>query len=439
MIDLSLFCSDLRGEILGSNSSIFKLRDLQQLSLSNIDFSGSSIHSAIGDLVNLNQLSLSHCGISGDIPSTISHLSKLVYLHIDSDSRMRLDPYTWNNLIHNATDLREIFLFGVNMSSGEEISLPLLSNLSSSLVSLHLLDAQIQGKWPTDILRLPNLQEIDLSSNENLRGELPNSNWTTSLRFLYLSGTAFSGNIPDSIAHLTFLNKLDLSGCNFYGFLPPSLFNLTQLSVLDFSDNKLVGPIPTQITKLSKLLYLYLPGNMLNGLIPRWCYSLSSLLLLDLSRNQLTGSIGEFSTNSLQYLLLSDNKLQGSFPNSIFQLQNLTYLSLSSTYLSGIVDFHQFSNVRALVYLDLSHNSWLSLNFEDDFDCILPNLQYLFLSSSNLSSFPNFLAPYLQVLDISRNELSGDISSALCNINTLCNQLGSQQLDWTYPKMLGNI
>ena len=154
-----------------------------------------------------------------------------------------------------------------------------------------------------------------------------------------------------------------------------------------------------------------LTDNKLNGTIPRWCYSLPSLLELDLSNNLLTGSIGEFSSYSLEYLSISNNKLQGNFPNSIFELQNLTGLSLSSTDLSGHLDFHQFSKFKNLFYLDLSHNNFLSINFDSTADYILPNLQSLYLSSCNINSFPKFLAPLelLLNLDLSHNNIRGSI------------------------------
>ncbi|XP_014504002.1 receptor-like protein 12 [Vigna radiata var. radiata] len=449
VIGLNFSCIDLRGELLGPNSSIFSLRHLQQLTIAFSDFSGSSIHSTIGDLVNLTHLTLLNFGMTGDVPSTISHLSKLEYLligsinsllndPIKSYSKMRLDDYTWNRLIHNATNLREIYLDEVNMSSVGESSLSLLTNLSSSLLSLVLYDTQIKGKLPTAILRLPNLQEIDLSFNENVRGELPNSNWTTPLIILILRHTAFSGYIPDSIGHLKSLYILQLNSCNFHGFIPPSLFNLTQLSHLDLSNNKLVGPIPTQITTLSELLILNLNDNILNGSIPRWCYFLPSLSFLYLRNNQFTGSIGEFSTNSLQYLSLSNNKLQGNFPNSIFQLQNLTFLNLSSNDLSGVVDFHQFSKLKTIFYLDLSHNSLLSLKFENNFDCILPNLQYLFLSSSNVSSFPKFIAPNLEDLDLSHNRIRGSIPKWF-HENLLRSSKNIRYIDLSFNKLRGDL
>ncbi|XP_047150241.1 receptor-like protein 6 [Vigna umbellata] len=472
VIGLDLSCSPLKGELLGPNSSIFKLSHLQQLNLLSGDLDGSPIHSAIGDLVSLTDLTLYYLRISGDVPSTISHFSKLEHLDLtveSLDSTARLDSYTWNRLINNATNLREIFLRGVDMSSVGESSLSLLTNLSSTLLSVHLTDTKLQGTWPTDIFRLPNLQEIRIVVNENLTGELPNSNWTTPLRSLFIYQTNFSGNIPDSIAHLKSLKSLSLFESNFDGFIPPSLFDLTHLYLLHLSDNKLVGPIPAQITKLSKLSILDLSGNMLNGSIPLGCYSLPSLSIVDLTNNQLTGSIGEFSTNSLKILKLSNNKLEGNFPNSIFHLQSLVRLNLSSLKLDGVVYFHRFSNLTELQDLDLSNNSFLNVNFENNVDYTLLNLSFLYLSSCNVSSFPNFSAPHLIDLDISHNiihgsfpkrfqenlllfwnkisyidlsfnklqgrlpilpngiqyfsmsnnELSGDISSALCNASTL--------------------
>ncbi|KAG4964572.1 hypothetical protein GLYMA_14G044400v4 [Glycine max] len=389
VIGLDLSCSNLQGQ-LHPNSTIFSLRHLQQLDLSYNDFSGSSLYSAIGDLVNLMHLNLSHTLLSGDIPSTISHLSKLRSLHLGGDyqSMMRVDPYTWNKLIQNATNLRELSLDFVDMSYIRESSLSLLTNLSSSLISLSLSFTELQGNLSSDILSLPNLQQLDLSFNKDLGGELPKSNWSTPLSYLDLSKTAFSGNISDSIAHLESLNEIYLGSCNFDGLIPSSLFNLTQFSFIDLSFNKLVGPIPY------------------------WCYSLPSLLWLDLNNNHLTGSIGEFSSYSLEFLSLSNNKLQGNFPNSIFELQNLTYLSLSSTDLSGHLDFHQFSKFKNLFYLELSHNSLLSINFDSIADYFLsPNLKYLNLSSCNINSFPKFIAPLedLVALDLSHNSIRGSI------------------------------
>ncbi|MCI02862.1 receptor-like protein kinase, partial [Trifolium medium] len=59
VIGLDLSCNNLKGE-LHHNSSMFKLRHLQQLNLAFNDFYGSSMHVDIGDLVNLTHLNLSN-------------------------------------------------------------------------------------------------------------------------------------------------------------------------------------------------------------------------------------------------------------------------------------------------------------------------------------------------------------------------------------------
>ncbi|RHN57406.1 putative leucine-rich repeat-containing, plant-type, leucine-rich repeat domain, L [Medicago truncatula] len=484
VIGLDLSCNNLKGE-LHPNSTIFQLKHLQQLNLAFNNFSESSMPIGVGDLVKLTHLNLSYCYLSGNIPSTISHLSKLVSLDLSSywseEVGLKLKSFIWKKLIHNATNLRELHLNSVDMSSITESSLSMLKNFSSSLVSLLLRNTGLQGNLSSDILSLPNLQRLDLSFNDNLSGQLPKSNLSTPLRYLNLRLSAFSGEIPYSIGQLKYLTRLDFSWCHLDGMVPLSLWNLTQLtylslsynkldgeispllsnlkhlihydltdnnfsgsipivygnlikleylalsfnnltgqvpsslfhlphlSILGLSYNKLVGPIPIEITKRSKLSYVGLRDNMLNGTIPHWCYSLPSLLELYLSNNNLTGFIGEFSTYSLQYLFLSNNSLHGHFPNSIFQLQNLSYLTLSSTNLSGVVDFHQFSKLNKLEYLHLSHNSFLSINFDSSADSILPNLVDLVLSYSNINSFPKFQTRNLQRLDLSNNNIHGKI------------------------------
>ncbi|XP_024640779.1 receptor-like protein 9DC3 [Medicago truncatula] len=395
VIGLDLSCNNLKGE-LHPNSTIFQLRRLQQLNLAFNNFSWSSIPIGVGDLVKLTHLNLSNCYLNGNIPSTISHLSKLVSLDLSSywyeQVGLKLNSFIWKKLIHNATNLRDLHLNGVNMSSIGESSLSMLKNLSSSLVSLSLRNTVLQGNISSDILSLPNLQRLDLSFNQNLSGQLPKSNWSTPLRYLDLSYTAFSGEIPYSIGQLKYLTRLDFSWCNFDGMVPLSLWNLTQLTYLDLSNNKL------------------------------------------------NGFIGEFSTYSLQSLHLSNNNLQGHFPNSIFQLQNLTELYLSSTNLSGVVDFHQFSKLKKLWHLVLSHNTFLAINTDSSADSILPNLVDLELSNANINSFPKFLAqlPNLQSLDLSNNNIHGKIPKWF-HKKLLNSWKDIQDLDLSFNKLQGDL
>ncbi|XLU63673.1 hypothetical protein S245_022882 [Arachis hypogaea] len=514
VIGLDLSCGMLQGE-LHPNSTLFHLTHLQQLNLAFNDLSDSSIYPGIGDLVSLTHLNLSSSALSGVIPSTISHLSKLVSLDLSTnifrENILRLDPSTWNRLILNATNLKELVLNDVNMSSVREDSLSLLMNLSSSLVSLRLDDTGLQENFPTAILGLPNLQELILSENSMLRGKLPKSNWSAPLRVLDLYYTSFSGEIPGSIGQLKSLNQIWLTECDFDGLVPPSLWNLTQLTTLvfaannfhgeipsllsnlkhltnldlqennfsghipdvfanftkleylalslnnlggqlppslfqltqvchlDLSANHLEGSIPSQTTKLPKLEALYLDNNLLNGTIPHWCYSLPLLKEIGLSNNKLVGPINEFSTHSITYLLFSNNKLQGGFPNSIFRYENLIQLDFSSNDLIGFVDFHQFSKLKSLVYFDISHNNFLSFNYDNSsIDYFLPNLAYLYLSSCKITKFPRFLEriQYLKELDLSNNQIEGVIPKWF---NELLYKWNISFIDLSFNKLQGDL
>ncbi|BAU03738.1 hypothetical protein VIGAN_UM167700 [Vigna angularis var. angularis] len=447
VIGLHLYCSHLRGKLLGLNSSIFKLRHLQQLSLTFNDFFGSSIHSSIGNLINLTHLTLSPFRISGDLPSTISHLSKLQHFRISSMdsllddptksySKIRIDDYTWNRLIHNATNLREIFLEKVNMSSVGESSLSLLTNLSSSLVSLHLPNTQIQGKLPSNILHLPNLQEIDLSQNENLRGELPTSNWTIPLRVLSLFDTAFSGYLSYSIAYLKSLHTLDLSGCNFDGFLPPSLSNLTQLSLLDLSYNQLKGSIPQSLARCTTLEVLDLGNNNIEDLFPYSLETLPNLQVLSLRSNNFHGIITSSDTKlpfpKLRIFDISYNYFTGILPVSyVHNFQGMVNVNDNQTGLKYL-DKKIFT---IFTTIDLSYNM-----FEGEIpEAIgeLISLKGLNLSHNGITgTIPQSLSHLrnLEWLDLSWNQLKGEIPMALSSLNFLAAlNLSQNQFEGVIP------
>ena len=195
--------------------------------------------------------------------------------------------------------------------------------------------------------------------------------------------------------------------------MPSSLFNLPNLSTLYLGYNQLVGPLPSHVSGLN-LVDLYLRSNFLNGTLPSWLFSMPSLETLDLYGNQFVGEIGEFKYNSLKNLDLGYNKLHGSIPRSVSRLVNLTSLYLSSNNLSIMLGSEMFSKLKNLETLDLSNNS-VSINNNAAY--ALPNLQNLLLAYSNISEFPIFLrlTTDLQYLDLSNNNLIGEIPSLICD------------------------
>ncbi|TYH75038.1 hypothetical protein ES332_D05G445800v1 [Gossypium tomentosum] len=524
VIALDLSCSWLYGNF-PSNTTLFLLPHLQKLNLAYNDFNHSKIPSEFGRFTSLFYLNLSNTLFAGEVPSQVSHLSKLVSLDLSFWANvLTIDKHALEGLVHNLTEVRHLFLDGMDMSS---VNAHVFMNLSSSLRSLSLAGCDLQGKFPKNIFDLPNLNLLNLGGNQNLNldplklnrssnlehldlssmssstefidsvddlqalkyldlsgnslvqglpvsitnlssleqliisganifGELPDSMGNlVSLKFLVLSQSNLSGPVPRSVRNLLQLTHLDLSqnqlsgeipsssgnllqltyldlwqnqlrgqiprslgnllqlthlelGWNkLSGQIPLSILNLTQLEYLAIYNNSLKGSIPDEVTAFPNLIYLDLYDNFLNGTLPSWLYTAPSLKDRDLSQNQFSGHIKEFQSKSLEYLYLNNNKLQGPLPSSIFQLLNLTELVLSSNNLSGVIEFRMFSNLPNLELLDLSYNS-LSLTSNTTSTV---NLASLFLSSCNLTEFPQFLKGLksLKSLDLSYNRIEGKI------------------------------
>ncbi|KAM6579403.1 hypothetical protein CsatA_003177 [Cannabis sativa] len=456
---LDLKCSGLQG-ILHSNNTLFSLSHLQSLILSGNDFSHSKISSEFGKFSKMVHLDLSDSGFSGQVPLQLSYLSNLLTLDLTGNFELKLETSSWKRIVANLTNLRELFLRGVDMYSTSPDS---FMNLSTSLTSLDLSYSDLQGKLPENVLSLPNLQQLDLTNNWNLTASFPQYNWSGPLKVLNLSGSGvmidpylcrkfkylqvislslskfnsvqLSSTFFDNCTQIT---SLDLSGNSLGGFFPwSSILNQHQLIHLDLSENNFIGEIPEICSKSTKnpfscisskhhlvgspplhLTYLYLSSNELNGTIPSWIYSFPSLQHLDLSSNKFSGTIQEFQHNSLVSLYLYDNNFQGFFPTSIFQQVNLSDLYLSSNNMSGVVQLDQFSKLKKLESLHLSNNSFscVSNNYNND---TFPNtLSYLYLSSCGISEFPYFLRSLQNIreFDLSNNQIEGSVPQWLWNV-----------------------
>ncbi|GKV33171.1 hypothetical protein SLEP1_g41706 [Rubroshorea leprosula] len=434
-LDLSWNC--LRAN-LTTNSSLFRLEKLQTLNLAYNDFSFPNLSFGFDRWKSLTYLNLSASGyMDGSLLfDEIFLLPKLVSLDLSSNDGLLLDNIKFQMLVHNLTELRFLILDSVNMSLVVPSS---LLNLTSCLEHLSLFSSNLQGTFPSQVFQLPSLQLLDLSYNSNLRGNLPESNQSSTLEYLNLASTNFLGELPHSIGNLKLLKELYLDSCQFYGSIPRSLANLTEITQLDFSSNHLQGripdvfgkihkltdlrldannfggEIPASISNLTHLTLLSLSSNKLLGRVPSWLFSLPSLSSLDLQNNSLTGPIDhvEMPNLILQNVNLSNNEISGSIPSFFFDLVHLTTVNLSSNNLTGTITPHMLSKLVDLEDLDLSNNNLLSLSNNGTVvnNSILPSLRSLTLSSCNMHKFPSFLkkAEKLQELDISKNKISGQI------------------------------
>ncbi|GIL78054.1 hypothetical protein Vretifemale_7502 [Volvox reticuliferus] len=119
--------------------------------------------------------------------------------------------------------------------------------------------ANLQGAFPAEGPLLLELQELDVSGNTGLTGQLSLSGWRMLpvLQYLGLGGCDFEGTLPDTWTAVSSLTILDLTGNRFSGTLPPGLDALGSLEVLLLGDNEdLSGSLPDSWEKLVNLKVL---------------------------------------------------------------------------------------------------------------------------------------------------------------------------------------
>ncbi|CAL9002863.1 unnamed protein product [Prunus brigantina] len=466
-------------------SEFDKLTGLSNLNLSNAGFAGQ-VPIEISNLTRLVTLDLSSAPYSSGITLKleisnlgllIRNLSKLTELYLDGVS-ISAQGTEWCEAISSSLPkLKVLSLSTCNLSGPIDISLQKLRSLSvihlennnlsaqvpeffsnfTNLTSLHLSNCGLDGTFPKKIFQVPTLQTIDLSGNQQLQGSLPEFPKNGSLRSLVLSGANFTGFFPNSMGDLKMLSRIDVSSCNFTGSIPSSMENLTQLVSVDLSWNKFNGSIPffsmaknlTQINlsynqltgqinsshweNLTNLENLDMRHNLLDGTIPPSLFSLRVLQKLQLANNQFSGQLLGFATISvLDTLDLSSNHLEGPIPMFIFNLRELKILSLPSNNFNGSFPLNSLQQLKNLSCLDLSYNR-LSIDYNDinSSHSSFPHITTLKLVSSKLRIFPNFLRNQskLSTLDLSQNQIQGEIPhwlwnlSSLLQLNLSCNSL----------------
>ncbi|XP_023528711.1 receptor-like protein 12 [Cucurbita pepo subsp. pepo] len=433
---------DLSDELISggidNSSSLFSLRFLRILNLAFNRFN-STMPSGFERLSSLSVLNMSNSGFGGQIPIEISSLTGLVMLDLTSSSlfqasTLKLENPNLTTLVHNLSNLRVLYLDGVDLSaagsewckalssslhnlralslSGCSLSGPLdsslakLPNLSEirldsnnfsspvpkefadfpNLTSLHLSNSRLFGEFPQRIFQVSTLQTLDLSLNMLLQGSLPDSQFNGSLQVLLLRNTNFSGELPNCIGYYKNLTRLDLTSCNFGGSIPNSIQKLTQLTYMDLSSNRFVGPIPS-LSLLKNLTVLNLAHNRLNGsmLSTKW-EELSNLVNLDLRNNSLAGNVplSIFHLPAIQKIQLCNNQFNGSL-NELSNVSSflLDTLTLESNRLEGPFP-SSFFELRGLKILSLSFNNFTGKLNLDMFKQ-LKNITRLELSSNSLS------------------------------------------------------
>ncbi|XP_009789234.1 uncharacterized protein LOC107821487 [Nicotiana tabacum] len=370
-------------------------------------------------------------------------LGNLVSWNEEDDS-----PCNWNGIKCNPRSNRvsQIVLDGFGLSG--KISRGLLR--LQLLRKLSLAKNNFTGSISSTVVQLDNLRVLDLSEN-NFFGLIPGDFFRQCgpLRSVSLAKNKFLGKIPGSLSSCVALGSLNLSSNQFSGLLPSGIWSLNGLRSLDLSDNLLDGEIPVGIEGMYNLRAINLRKNRLTGEFPDGIGSYLLLRSIDLSENSLSGELPETmqmlslcnelilknnafvgtvpewvgEMKSLEILDLSMNNFSGQFPTSIGKLQSLKLLNVSQNAISGNLP-ESMSNCVNLMTLDVSHNTltgglppWV---FKVGLRQVLFSENKLTggLKNAFASSLDNSRQKLL-ALDISCNELSGEIPFAIGDFNSL--------------------
>ncbi|VAH56040.1 unnamed protein product [Triticum turgidum subsp. durum] len=481
----------------GLDPALFSLKSLRRLDLSMNslgDYSYNITTAEFERLALLTHLNLSNADLYGQIPIGISKLVNLVSLDLSSrtvsdyddptspgDSFNHLREPNFEILVANLNNLRELYLDGVQImsSSGEDWGkalakyVPHLQVLSlegcglngpihHSLSSLHSLVAinlgsndvgpipeffadfpnlselqlsymNLQGWFPQRFFQLKNLRVLDLSSNPNLSGHLPNFPHASSLYTLRLEETNFSYAKPSSSGNFKLLRELTLDRkflsmdfLSSFGVLE----SLCQLKVDLMDSSKDFGSILSWIGDLRNLASLDIYRCDFSWTTPSSIVNLKALRSLKMFDSNLPrpilSEIG--SLIDLENLEISDCKLHGSMASSIRNLTNLRSLHIVNCDACGTMPA-AIGYLRNLKRLEISG---------PDFSGSIPAaIGYLRnLRSSQLSgSIPYAIGQLKELthLIIQGGSISGRIPSSLLNLTRLA------ELDLSYNHVSGHI
>ncbi|GAV65636.1 LRR_1 domain-containing protein/Pkinase_Tyr domain-containing protein/LRRNT_2 domain-containing protein/LRR_8 domain-containing protein [Cephalotus follicularis] len=338
-------------------------------------------------------------------------------------------PSHWNGIVCNGGNIAALVLDNLELSADADLSV--FSNLTK-LVKLSMSNNSISGIIPNNIGEFKSLEFLDVSNNLFSSSLPPGIGKLENLQNLTLAGNNFSGSLPDSISGLVSIRSLDLSRNSFSGSLTTSLTRLNNLVYLNLSLNGFAKRIPRGFELISGIKVIDLRGNMFDGHLDGEFFLLSNASHIDFSGNMLVSSSSQKIlpgiSESVKYLNLSHNQLTGSLVigDELQLFENLRVLDLSYNQLSG--ELPGFNFVYELQVLKLSNNRFSGLvpNNLLKGDTLL--LTELDLSANNLSGeISMIMSTTLQVLNLSSNGLMGELPllTGSCTVLDLSNnQLG---------------
>ncbi|XP_057958111.1 probable leucine-rich repeat receptor-like serine/threonine-protein kinase At3g14840 isoform X2 [Malania oleifera] len=227
---------------------------------------------------------------------------------------------------------------------------------------------------------------------------------------IVLKGQSLPGTLPKELVKLPYLQQIDLTRNYLSGTIPPEWGSLPLVNI-SLLGNRLTGSIPKEIGSISTLESFVVEFNQLSGVIPRELGNLSSIKRLFLTSNNFTGELpGTFAKlTTLNDFRISDNYFTGSIPNFIQNWANLSRLVIQASGLEGPIPpgISLLEKITDLRISDLNGTEELFPPLSN-----AKNLKILVLRSCNIiGPLPEYLVDMveLKTLDLCFNKLSGEI------------------------------
>jgi len=214
-----------------------------------IDIQGSHLLATIppelSKITSLTHLYVGSNKLYGTVPREISSLPNLVQIDLSLNNLSGVVP-----LMKSSSKTLEVMNFAYNQFYG---TLP--RKISRNMHRLTILDVnhnRLSGNIPMELGNLWPLVQLELSDNL-FSGPIPESLGSLSnLEGLFLSNNYLTGSIPYSLTrdHLK-LNEIFLHNNRLSGTIPVALANLPYLNIIFLDDNKLTGTVPNELCNLN--------------------------------------------------------------------------------------------------------------------------------------------------------------------------------------------
>ncbi|XP_020417830.1 receptor-like protein 2 [Prunus persica] len=453
---------------------------IKKLDLSSNQFQGAIPSSFFQQTRNLISFNVSNNILSGPFPSSIclKHSSRLTrVLNFSSNkfngsisqglgecSELRVFRASHNNLsgflpedIYNATKLEELAL-ALNSLYGA------ISDRIVNLTNLAILDLyynQLSGVLPLNFGKLSKLKLLNLDFN-HLEGALPPSLMNcTNLIEIHLASNNLEGDISTlNFSKLSQLSKIDIFINEFIGILPISLYSCRSLKAIRLSGNYIEGQIQAEILSLKSLSFLSLGFDRLTNVteamkILMSCKSLHVLFLTNSFEGEVMPGYDDMvdfdGFQNLRYLSLANCQLTGQIPVWLSKLKNLEILHLENNQITGPIP-SWLGTLPRLFSLNLAGNR-ISGEFPKEL-CGLPRLLYepfeedtyelelppLGHKPANPTFLPRRLSFNPAMIDLSRNNIDGDIPNETSQLHLLCLLLlHSNSFSSVIPNQISNL